>query len=128
VAQGYLHPPDPEARYHGKPIPQEYAVVYLGLMSDEFDSDELDFAPEEGYTTIAGARVLWNKADIVLEEKKPASKSSGPPSSPPGGPSDDDDGNGGDDNGGDGPSSSPGCSPPSDMSNQQGGTGGAPGN
>ena len=50
VAQGYLHPPNPEARYHGKPIPQEYAVVYLGWMSDEFDSDELDFPHEEGYT------------------------------------------------------------------------------
>ena len=50
------------------------------------------------------------------------------PSSPSSGPSDDDGGNGGDGNGGDGRASSPGHSPPPDMSNQQGGTGGAPGN
>ena len=41
--------------------------------------------------------MLWNKADIVLEEKKPASEPSEPLSSPLGGPSDVDDGNGGDD-------------------------------
>ena len=100
-------------------------------MLDEFENDELDFPTEEGCTTIAGAlgmRMLWNKADIVLEEKKLASKPSEPLSSPPGGPSDKDDGNRGDDNGSDGPSNSPGHSPPPDMNNQQGGPGGAPGN
>ena len=79
-------------------------MVYLGWTSDEFDDDELDFPTKEGCTTIAGClglRVLWNKADIVLEEKKPPSEPSEPLSSPLGGPSDVDDGNGGDDNGSD---------------------------
>jgi hypothetical protein len=34
------------------------------------DDDELDFANEEGDTTLGralGTRVLWNKADIVLD-------------------------------------------------------------
>ena len=55
VAQGNVQPPDLKARYHGKPIPLDYATVYLAWMFDEFENDELDFPSEEGYMTIAGA-------------------------------------------------------------------------
>jgi len=134
VAQGEVQPPDPEARYKGKPIPPEYALLDVVWTDDMFDNDELDY-PTEGGTTIGnalGCRVLWNKADIVLEMRKPASKPSQPSSSPPGGPSDDDKGNGNADNGGDGnhnvggAGSSSQRSPHSDTSNS--GRGGAPGN
>ena len=101
MAQGLVQPPDPKARYHGKPIPDDNALVDVAWTDDEFESDELDIPTEEGSTTIGDAldtRVLWNKADIALE--KLASKPSQPSSSPPGGPSDDDDdGNGGDGDG-----------------------------
>jgi hypothetical protein len=85
------------------------------------EDDELDFANEEGDTTLGralGTRVLWNKPDIVLDMPKPASKSSQPSSSPLGGPSDDDDDGGGDGNNNDGvPSSTPPCSPCPNTSN-----------
>jgi hypothetical protein len=76
VAQGVVQPPDPEARYQGKPNPPEYAVVEVAWTHDHHNEDELDFPTEEGAMTIGGAlgmRVLWNKADIVLEMPKPAS-------------------------------------------------------
>ena len=50
-----VQPPDREARYHKKPIPPEYALVYVAWTSDEFDDDELDIPTEEGYRTITGA-------------------------------------------------------------------------
>jgi hypothetical protein len=103
-----------------------------------FDSDELDFPTEEGATIIGsaiGSRVLWNKADIVLEKQKLASIASQLLLSPPGGPSDDDNDNDGDDNDGDGNSNagahgySPGHSPPPpNTSKPEGGTGGTTGN
>ena len=106
MAEGLVQPPDPEARYHGKPIPNDYALVDMAWTADQCDGDELDIPTEEGGTTLGhaiGSRVLWNKADFAFEERKPASKPSQPSSSAPGGPSDDDDdGNSGDDNGGDG--------------------------
>jgi len=137
VAQGEVQPPDSDTRYHKKPIPPEYALVYVAWMADDFDKDELDIPTEDGARTIGaalGSRVLWNKADIVLKMRSPASKPSQLPPSPPGGPSDDYGGNGGNDNGGDGngnagsAGSSPQHSPPLDTSNSQGGRGGAPGN
>jgi hypothetical protein len=102
VAHGTVQPPNPKARYHGRPIPPEYAVVEVMWTHDHHDNDELDFPNEEGDTTLGQAlstHVLWNKANIVLDLSKPASKPSQPSSSPPGGPSDDDDDNSGDGNG-----------------------------
>ena len=137
VAQEWVQPPDPEAKYQGKPIPNDNALVNVAWTADEFESDELDIPTEEGGTSISdalGACVLWNKADIALE--RPASEPSQPSSSPPGGPSDDDDdGNGGNDNGSDGNNnagsqgSSPRHSPPPpNTSKPEGGTGGTIGN
>jgi hypothetical protein len=105
VAHATVQPPNPKARYHGRPIPPEYAVVEVMWTHDHHDDDELDFPNEEGDMTLGrvlGTRVLWNKANIVLDMLKPASKPSQPSSSPPGGPSDDDDDNSGDGNGDDG--------------------------
>ena len=139
MAQGLVQPLDPEAKYQGKQIPPEYALVDVAWMADDFDSDELEFPTEDGVTTLGGAigsRILQNKADILFEERKPALKPS-QPSSPPSDPSDNDDDdndNGGDDNGGNGndnvggQGSSPRRSPPHNMSNPEGGMGGAPGN
>jgi hypothetical protein len=97
---------------------------------DHHDDDELDFPTEEGAMTLGaglGLRVLWNKADIVLETPKPTSQPSQPLLSPPGGPSDDNDDNGGDGNANaDGPDSTPPRSPRPDTSNPQGGEGGTP--
>ena len=126
MAEGFVQPPDPEARYHGKSIPNDYALVDMAWTADQCDGDELDIPTEEGGTTLGhaiGSRVLWNKADIALERL--ASKLSQPSSSPPGGPSDDDDSNGGDGNGGDGSDnsggqgSSPRHSPPPNTSNPE---------
>jgi hypothetical protein len=126
-----VQPPNPEAKYHGRPIPPEYAVVEVMWTHDHHDDDELDFANEVGDTTLGralGTRVLWNKADIILDMPKPASKSSQPSSSPPGGPSDDDDDASDDGNNNDGgPSSTPPRSPCPNPSNRQGDTRGAPG-
>jgi hypothetical protein len=101
MAQGMVQPPNPEARYHGRPVPPEYALVEVGWTDDCHDEDELDFPNEDGDTTLGqalGTLVLWNKADIVFYTPKPAPNTSQPSLSSPGGPSDDDD----DDNGGDG--------------------------
>jgi hypothetical protein len=131
VAHGAVQSPNPEAKYHGKPIPPEHAVVEVMWMHDHHDDDELDFPNEEGDMTLSWAlstRVLWNKADIVLEMLKPTSKPSQSSSSPSGGPSDnnDDDNNGdGNDNHG-GLGSTPPRSLCLDTSNPQGDTGGAP--
>jgi hypothetical protein len=35
-------PPDDEARYHGKPIPPDYALVDMASTNNDFDEDELD--------------------------------------------------------------------------------------
>jgi hypothetical protein len=98
---------------------------------DHHNDDELDFPNEEGDTTLGrvlSTRVLWNKADIILDMPKPVSKSSQPSSSPSGGPSDNDDDNSGDGNGDDGGhGSTPPRSPCSDLSNPLGGTRGEPG-
>jgi hypothetical protein len=54
-------------------------MVEVMWMHNHHDDDELDFANEEGDTTLGralGTRVLWNKANIVLDMPKPASKSS----------------------------------------------------
>jgi hypothetical protein len=128
VAHATVQPPNPKAKYHGILILPEYAVVEVMWTHDHHNDDELDFPNEEGDTTLGqvlGTRVLWNKADIVLDMPKPVSKPSQPSSSLPGGPSDNDDDNGSDGNGDDcGHGSTPPCSPCSDLSNPQGGTGG----
>ena len=134
VAQGMVQPHNPKAMYNGKPIPPDYALVDVAWTHNDYEEDELDFPTEDGVRLIGGtigSRVLWNKADILLEMPTPASQPSRPSSSPPGGPSDDDD----DDNGGEGnnnvggPDSSPGRTPcPIPSNPSQGGSGGAPGN
>jgi hypothetical protein len=53
--QGEIKSPNPEARYHGKPIPPEYALVDVAWIANNFDSDELDYPTKEGATTISGA-------------------------------------------------------------------------
>jgi hypothetical protein len=78
VAHGTVQPPNPEARYHSRPILPKYAVVEVMWTHDHHDDDELDFANEEGDMTLGralGTRVLWNKADIVLDMLNLASKS-----------------------------------------------------
>jgi hypothetical protein len=70
VAQGVALPPNDEARYHDKPILPDYDLVDVAWMNNDFDEDELDIPIEEGARFIGaalGMRVLWNKADIVLE-------------------------------------------------------------
>jgi hypothetical protein len=79
VAPGVVQPLNPKARYYGKPILPEYAMVEVAWMHDHQNEDELDFPTEEGATTIGGAlgmRVLWNKAYIFFEMPKPASQPS----------------------------------------------------
>jgi hypothetical protein len=79
VAQGVVQPPDPKARYHGKPILPDYALVEMAWTHDDFEEDELDFPTEEGARLIDGALglcVLWNKADIVLKMPTLASQPS----------------------------------------------------
>jgi hypothetical protein len=74
-------------------------------VNSDFEHEELDFPTEDKNTLIGGAlasRMLWNKADIMLEMLTPASQPSYPSSSPPGddpGDDDDDDGNDNDANG-----------------------------
>jgi hypothetical protein len=118
-------------RFHGSPIPLDYALVEVAWTDNHHDEDELDFANEEGDTTLGralGTVVLWNKGDIVFYMPKSATKTSQPSPSPPGGPShDDDDDNGGNGNGDDGGHVSTTPSPRSDTSNPQGGTRGEPG-
>jgi hypothetical protein len=120
-------PPNDEARYHDKPILPDYDLVDVAWMNNDFDEDELDIPIEEGARFIGaalGMRVLWNKADIVLEMPMPASQPSQLSLSPPGGPSDDDD-DGGNDNGGNdngnasGPSNTPLGSPSPSNNNPQ---------
>jgi hypothetical protein len=128
VAKGVVQLPNPEARYLGRPILPEYAMMLVAWTHDHHEEAELDFPTEEGATTLSdalGLQVLWNKADIELQMLKPTSQPSQPSSSPSDGPSDDDD----DDDGGDGNDNDGGLSstPRSlcpDMSNPQGGTGG----
>jgi hypothetical protein len=70
VVHGVALPLDDEAGYHNKPIPPDYALVDVAWMNNDFDKDELDIPTEEGARFISaalGMRVLWNKADIVLE-------------------------------------------------------------
>jgi hypothetical protein len=79
VAHGAVQPPNPKARYHGKPILPEYAMVEVAWTHNHHNDDELDFPNEEGDTTLGralGTRVLWNKVDIVLEMMKPVSQPS----------------------------------------------------
>jgi hypothetical protein len=76
VAQGVVQLPDPEAKCHGKPIVPGYALVEVAWTHDDFEEDELDFPTKEGAKFIGGAlnlRVLWHKADIVLELPMPVS-------------------------------------------------------
>jgi hypothetical protein len=79
VAEGEVQPPNPEARYLGRPIPPEYAVVLVAWTHDYHEEDELDFPTKEGATTLSdalGLQVLWNKADIELQMLKLASQPS----------------------------------------------------
>jgi hypothetical protein len=85
VAHAMVQPPNPKARYHGRPILPEYAVVEVMWTLDHHNDDELDFPNEEGDTTLGrvlDTRVLWNKADIILDMPKQVSKPSQPSSSP----------------------------------------------
>jgi hypothetical protein len=53
-----------------------YALVEVAWTHDYFEEDELDFPTKEGAKFIGGAlnlRVLWHKADIVLELPMPVS-------------------------------------------------------
>ena len=104
MTEGFVQPPDPEARYHGKPIPPKYVMVYVTWTADDFENDELGIPTEEGSRTISsalGSHLLWNKVDIAFETWKPASKPSQLLVCPSGAPSDDDYSKSGDDNGGD---------------------------
>jgi hypothetical protein len=37
-----VQPPNPEARYHGRPIPPEHVVVEVMWMHDRHNNNELD--------------------------------------------------------------------------------------
>jgi hypothetical protein len=79
VAIGMVQPPNPKARFHGRPIPPDYALVEVVWTDNHHDEDELDFANEEGDTTLGralGTVVLWNKGDIVFYTPKVATKTS----------------------------------------------------
>ena len=56
VAHGVVQPPNPEARYHDKPIPPEYGVVEVAWTHDHHDDGELDFPNEEGDDSRPGSR------------------------------------------------------------------------
>jgi hypothetical protein len=55
VAHGMVQSSNPEARYHGRPIPPKYAMVEVMWMHDHHDDDELDFPNEEGDMTLGRA-------------------------------------------------------------------------
>jgi hypothetical protein len=58
VATGTIQPPNPKARFHGRPISPNYALVEVPWMDNYHDEDELDFANKEGDTILGRALIM----------------------------------------------------------------------
>jgi hypothetical protein len=52
MATGTVQLPNPKARFHGRAIPPNYALVEVAWTDNHHDEDELDFANEEGDMTL----------------------------------------------------------------------------
>ena len=87
AAVGSVLPPEPDATYHCRPIPEGYARVMVDEITEGFEDLRLDHPTGEGETRLGSALktpCLWRKELIKLPNwTAPASKGTPPPPPPP---------------------------------------------
>ena len=96
VGRGVAMPPRSGTMYDNKPMPPDYAMLLVTWTNPEFEDHEIDIPTPHGLRymrAILGEEVLWNKDDIILDNRTPVSQPSEPSSST----ADDNDDYGGDD-------------------------------
>jgi hypothetical protein len=86
AAVGSVRPPEPDATYHCRPIPEGYARVMVDEIMDGFEDLPLDHPTGEGEKHLGSALktpCLWRKDLIKLPNWTPPATQSTPPPPPP---------------------------------------------